>query len=252
MVTRGDLDVPMREGQDMKRLREVAISLLGSEKGALFSSLVSQLNMVGSVTATPNSPKPDWAENLSDHRSLLRWDMSQYIGSIGINGKLVYCIVDTGAHRTIIDTKMASALGLKVRTDVTCGKYSVPGSEAVHAYAGIVEGDTDLQISREIRTRVRNLRVIDHPHPFLLLGADVLSGGRNLGQWNFSGIQVKTVAEGHVEAKLTFEISGNTVNVALAHAPVGQNLETRAPEAAGYLSAVSPPMAGGQYLRHHF
>ena len=57
----------------------------------------------------------------------------------------------------------------------------MPGSEAVHAYAGIVEGDTDLQISRDIWTRARNLRVIDHPHPFLLLGADVLSGGRKSG-----------------------------------------------------------------------
>ena len=76
LVTRSDLGVPMREGQDMKRLREVAISLLGSEKGALFSSLVSQLNMVGSVTATPNDPKPDWAVDLSDHRSILRWDVS--------------------------------------------------------------------------------------------------------------------------------------------------------------------------------
>ena len=66
------------------------------------------------------------------------------MGNVGINGKLVYCIVDTGAHRTIIDTKMASALGLKVRQDLTCDKYSVPGSEAVHEYAGIVEGDTDL------------------------------------------------------------------------------------------------------------
>ena len=46
------------------------------------------------------------------------------MGNIGINGKLVYCIVDTGAHRTIIDTKMASALGLRVRKDLTCEKYS--------------------------------------------------------------------------------------------------------------------------------
>ena len=60
----------------MKRLREVAISLLGREKGALLSSLVSQLNMVGSVSAAQNRPKPDWATNLSDHRSLLKWDVS--------------------------------------------------------------------------------------------------------------------------------------------------------------------------------
>jgi hypothetical protein len=242
----------MREGQDMKRLREVAISLLGSEKGALFSNLVSQLNLVGSVSPNVDCPKPAWAADLSDQRQLLRWDTSQYVGSIGINGKLVYCIVDTGAHRTIIDTKMATALGLKIRKDVTCGKYSVPGSEAVHAYAGIVEGDTDLQISRDIRTRVRNLRVIDHPHPFLLLGADVLSGGRKSGQWNFSGIQVKTLAEGSVEAELNFEISGKTVHVALVHAPVGSSVDTRVPGADEFLAAVSPPLVGGQCLRHNF
>jgi hypothetical protein len=52
----------------MKRLREVAISLLGSEKGALFSNLVSQLNLVGSVSPQVDRPKPDWAVDLSDQR----------------------------------------------------------------------------------------------------------------------------------------------------------------------------------------
>lgn len=100
--------------------------------------------MVGLAATSTNSPKPLWAADLSDHRHLLRWDTSQYVGSLGINGKLVHCIVDTGAHRTIIDSKMASALGLSIRKDHTFGKYSVPGSEAIHEYAGIVEGDTDL------------------------------------------------------------------------------------------------------------
>jgi hypothetical protein len=58
----------MREGQDMKRLREVAISLLGNDKGALFSNLVSQLNLVGTMSPTLNHPKPDWAVDLSDQR----------------------------------------------------------------------------------------------------------------------------------------------------------------------------------------
>jgi hypothetical protein len=52
----------------MKRLREVAVSLLGDEKGALFSNLVSQLNLVGTVSPTINRPKPDWAADLSDQR----------------------------------------------------------------------------------------------------------------------------------------------------------------------------------------
>ena len=65
----------MREGSDMKRLREVAIALLGSEKGAMFAMLVSQLNLIGS-TKTNFMPKPNWAEGLSDYRHLLRWDIS--------------------------------------------------------------------------------------------------------------------------------------------------------------------------------
>jgi hypothetical protein len=52
----------------MKRLREVAISLLGNDKGALFSNLVSQLNLVGTMSPTLNHPKPDWAVDLSDQR----------------------------------------------------------------------------------------------------------------------------------------------------------------------------------------
>jgi hypothetical protein len=127
---------------------------------------------------TGGAPKPDWAKNLTDMRHLLRWDTSQYVGDLGINGKLVQCIVDTGAHRTIIDSKMATALGLTIRKEHNFGKYSVPGSDAIHEYAGIIEGDTDLQLGDGISARVRHLRVIDHPHPFLLLGADVLSGGR--------------------------------------------------------------------------
>jgi gag-polyprotein putative aspartyl protease len=69
------------------------------------------------------------------------------VGLLGVNGKLICCIVDTGAHRTIIDSVMAKELGLRVKTDnLQCGKFSVPGSDAVHSYAGIVEGDTTLKI----------------------------------------------------------------------------------------------------------
>lgn len=52
---------------------------------------------------------------------------------------LTHCIVDTGAHRTIIDTQMAAALGLVVdNPKVDCGKFSVPGSDAIHTYAGVI------------------------------------------------------------------------------------------------------------------
>jgi hypothetical protein len=108
---------------------------------------------------------------------------------VGINNKLTCCIIDTGAHRTIIDMQMAKKLGLSVRTqNLNFGKFSVPGSEAVHAYAGVVDGPTTIQVGEGLCATVTNMRVIQHPHPFMLLGADVLSGGRPSGAWNFTGL----------------------------------------------------------------
>lgn len=155
-----------------------------------------------------------------------------------------------GAHRTIIDSAMAQELGLAVRTDnLQCGKFSVPGSEAVHAYAGIVEGSTTLRIGSCLAARVENMRVINHPHPFVLLGADVLSGGRDSSSWNFTGMRVRTEQVGQVRAELTFEVQGREVTVDLAHAPTGE-----AKSAVGHVSCVggSLPLSGGQCLRRHF
>ncbi len=115
---------------------------------------------------------------------------------------------------------MAAALGLQVRKDPGCGKFSVPGSEAVHEYAGIVEGTTVLQLGGGIFAGVKNMRVIEHPHSFLLLGADVLSGGKDNRHWNFAGLRVKTLAGGQVEASLLFEQGPREVSILLPHAPV--------------------------------
>jgi gag-polyprotein putative aspartyl protease len=123
----------------------------------------------------------------------------RYIGYLGINGVLICCIMDTGAHRTIIDSAMAKALGLRVKTDdLWYRKFSVPGSEAVHSYAGVVEGVTTVRIGESLEAKVENMRVINHPHPFLLLGADVLSGGRDSSSWNFTGMKVHTTQVGEV------------------------------------------------------
>ena len=48
----------------------------------------------------------------------------------------------------------------------------------MHEYAGVVEGVTVLQLGGGIFAAVKNMRVIEHPHPFLLLGSDVVSGGK--------------------------------------------------------------------------
>ena len=82
------------------------------------------------------------------------------MGFLGVNGKLICCKVDTGAHRTIIDSVMARELGLTVKTDsLQCGKFSVPGLEAVHSY-GVIEGNTTLKIGERLAAQVENMRVI--------------------------------------------------------------------------------------------
>jgi hypothetical protein len=91
----------------------------------------------------------------------------------------------------------------------------------VHAYAGVVQGETVLQISSKVFARVKNLRVINHPHPFMLLGADVLRGGRPREQWNFRGLKVVTTGLNAVKAFLEFEVGDDVVEVPLPHAPAG-------------------------------
>jgi hypothetical protein len=111
-------DVTMRETHDpeLKRLREVAVALLGKDKGDQLANLVGEIS--GQAAAgCALGPAPKWAQQMADKRNLLKWDHSQYVGYLGINDRLVCCIVDTGAHRTIIDSAMARELGLAVKTD---------------------------------------------------------------------------------------------------------------------------------------
>lgn len=101
-------DVTMKEVSDpeLKRLREVAVALLGPDKGSQLANLVGEVSGKAVGVVAPGV-KPAWAADYADKRHLLRWDSSQYIGHLGINGVLICCIVDTGAHRTIIDSAMA-------------------------------------------------------------------------------------------------------------------------------------------------
>ena len=101
------------------------------------------------------------------------------------------------------------------------GRFAVPGSDAVHAYAGVVKGRTSLQIWDMLQAHVSNMRVIKHPHPFLLLGTDVLRGGRPHESWNFRGLLVETTGLNHVDAWLNFAVGGKEVSVPLPHAPAG-------------------------------
>ncbi len=162
---------------------------------------------------------------------------------ITIGGKVTLAIVDTGAHRTVMDTKMAAALGLQVRrAPSNYGRFSVPGSDAVHAYTRVLAGESVLQLNGRVLARVNNLRVIEHPRPFFLLGADILWGGRPADQWNFTGLMVVNVYVNEVKASLGFDVRGQEVSVPLPHAPAGEPEEER--QATAHVS-------GGQHLRHN-
>ncbi len=103
-----------------------------------------------------------------------------------------------------------------------CGRFAVPGSGAVHSYSGVVKGRTLLQVWGVLQAHVSNLRVIEHPHPLLLLGADVLRGGRPRDSWNFQGLRVETTGLNQVDAWLEFSVGGDVVRVPLPHAPAGE------------------------------
>ena len=91
------------------------------------------------------------------------------------------------------------------------------------------------------------MRVIKHPQPFLLLGADVLRGGRSAEQWNFEGMTVRTLAPGKVAAVLAFVVQGHRTEVPLHFAPAGEGQAALAHSAQ--LCQVGGPPIGGQYVR---
>lgn len=55
---------------------------------------------------------PAWAKHLLNARGRLTWDSSQYIAQVGLGGKLLDCLVDTGGACTIMDYGLARQLGL--------------------------------------------------------------------------------------------------------------------------------------------
>ena len=98
--------------------------------------------------------------------------------------------MDTGSCKTIIDTKLCELAGIKYRpaNGADCGTYSVPGTGSTNRYAGIVDQDLEVRFGGEVVYLLRGMRVINHPHPLLLVGADVLCGGRKAPMWNFNRV----------------------------------------------------------------
>lgn len=127
-----------------------------------------------------------------------------------MNGKLAYCIVDTGASGTVLDVAMAKALGLKLRhaAEGDCGTFTVPGSVAAQRYAAVVDEPVRIQFGPEVAFRLTGVRVVNHPVPLALLGADILRGGRGQEGWNFTGLTYHTGSSGEVTGQLVFKRGG--------------------------------------------
>lgn len=113
---------------------------------------------------------------------------------------LTRAIVDTGSSKTLCDMNMAKALGLPVTVakNDEYGKFTVPGSNTIMNYAGIVQGPVVIRLSESVSFQLPCLKLINHPYHLMLLGGDILQGGRSPDLLNFAGWEQKTISEGKV------------------------------------------------------
>ena len=205
-------------GQEL-RLQDQAMGtrlamLMGQLQGGDQSALMEMLQCIASALPVglagyvrpAQTALPDWAKGMADTRSTLRHDQTQTLLTVAINNRVGLAIKDSGAYKTTMDVKMAEAFGLRVRRAVqgNCGRYGVPGSGVEHDYAGVVEEPFELRVGEHVRFQLRGMRVIDHPFPLFLLGADILCGGRKPPGWNYEGVDVITGENGEVSGSIRF------------------------------------------------
>lgn len=209
-------------------LRDVAVQMVAlmartpKEVAAEWAGLVATLFSTpgqGAVLSAANpggvqGPKgaelgamPEWAAGAEDKRDALHWDTSQTVADAVLGGKAVRAVVDTGSYKTILDIGMARMLGLPIREarGGDCGTYTVPGTDRSICYSGVVDGLIQLQLTPDVKFLIRNLKLIQHPYPLLLVGSDILSGGRPAGQWNYHGVLVDTSDHGETSGRILFK-----------------------------------------------
>ena len=107
-----------------------------------------------------------------------------------IGDHLALGVVDTGSCKTLMCENTARSLGLTVEKarGEEFGTYRVPGGNDARGYVGVVRGPVVIKFSEAVEFEVTNLRVLSHPAPLLLIGSDLLRGGRDKSAWNFNGL----------------------------------------------------------------
>lgn len=98
---------------------------------------------------------------------------------------------------------------------------------------------------------IRGLKLINHPHPLILVGSDVLSGGRPSHEWNYVGTTLETSQVGVVEGSLRFKRNGCVTEMPLLNVPSATGRHANGASTLA-LVAPCPPSAEGQYLRRFF
>lgn len=193
---------------------------------------------------------PTWAKGGADKRAALPWDTSQTVANCTVNGSAALAVVDSGSYKTIMDVGMARMFGLPIRNAVggDCGTYSVPGTGRSNTYQGIIDAEVRLQLAPDVIYSIQGLKLIEHPHPLILIGSDVLSGGRLPGQWNYTGLKLSTDAEGVVSGHICFEKGGQPIEEKLVNVPTARGSHSAGTRTVGF---VSGPPVGGQCLRRH-
>jgi hypothetical protein len=141
-----------------------------------------------------------------------------------VDGKHVLAIVDTGSYKTIMDLGMARILGLPVKEAVQgdCGTYSVPGTGQTNYYAGVVDKPVELKLGPGVSYAIHGLKLIRHPYPLVLVGSDVLSGGRPFDQVNYAGVRLSTDRQSSVRGFICFEKAGELLLEALVNVPTAR------------------------------
>ena len=102
----------------------------------------------------------------------------------------------------------------------------------------------DVRFGSDMVLTLRFIKVVEHGEPVLILGSDILRGGRPLAAWNFSGFKVLTKEVGKVEGSICFTKAGKETECPLLNAPAGLSERKTGvrlhPEPSTYACAIPP------------
>ncbi len=103
-------------------------------------------------------------------------------------------MLETGGHASVIDHNTAKDMGLSIIPPSKkggFGSYHSPGYGPRH-YVGLVYGPVPIRFSEKVVLLIPYIRVIESNSRIVILGADLLSGGRDPDHWNYAGLRVHT------------------------------------------------------------